>query len=76
MVAPPGSPAQNAASRWQDGVVAEMSEELRRKLDAVFGEALPAVTRDETGEDEPRSGSDPAGDEWLRANRPPHHDQD
>jgi hypothetical protein len=53
-----------------------MSEELRRKLDAVFGDVLPAVTRDETGEDEPRSGGDPAGDEWLRANRPPHHDQD
>ena len=53
-----------------------MSEELRRKLDEVFGDVLPTVTRDEVGDDEPRSAGDAAGDEWLRADRPPHHDQD
>lgn len=48
---------------------------MRRRLDEIFGDVLPTVTRDEV-DDDPHSGADPAGDEWLRANRPPHHDGD
>lgn len=59
-------------------VVTELPEHLRRRLDEIFGDVLPDRTRDETGEGEPPTASDqdPAGDEWLRANRPPHHDQE
>ena len=52
---------------------AELPEEVRRRLDAVFGDVLPEVTRDET----PDAADDRAAaadDEWLRVNRPPHHD--
>ena len=44
---------------------------VRRRLDEIFGNVLPDVTRDERPEaaDEPSA----SGDEWLRANRPPHH---
>ena len=43
----------------------------RRLLDEIFGDVLPDVTRDE----QPDAADEPsgAGDEWLRANRPPHH---
>jgi len=43
-------------------------ERVRRRLDEIFGDALPEVTRDE------RPDAPEPGDEWLRANRPPHHD--
>ncbi len=58
------------------GAMAEMSERVRRRLDDVFGDVLPDVTRDETGEPV-AEGSDeaPPDEEWLRANRPPHHDR-
>jgi hypothetical protein len=42
----------------------ELPEQLRRRLDEVFGEVLPSTTSDERGE------------ELLRAERPPHHDQE
>ena len=44
---------------------------MRHRLDEIFGDVLPEVTRDEQADaaDEPPA----AGDEWLRANRPPHH---
>jgi hypothetical protein len=47
-----------------------LADPVRRRLDEIFGEVLPEVTRDEKADaaDEPA-----AGDEWLRANRPPHH---
>jgi len=52
---------------------AEVPDRVRRRLDEVFGEVLPEVTRDETGDPaEERPAAQ--GDEWLRANRPPHHD--
>lgn len=69
-------------------------ERLRRRLDAVFGDVLPDVTRDEapepagpasreSGPAGSGSAAEPPGgagssrqDEWLRANRPPHHDRD
>jgi hypothetical protein len=47
---------------------------VRRRLDEVFGDVLPEVTRDET----PDTADDRAAagaDEWLRANRPPHHER-
>lgn len=55
--------------------MAELSEQMRRRIEEIFGDVLPATTSDERGDDDPRPG-DAAGDEWLRANRPPHHDQD
>jgi hypothetical protein len=51
---------------------AEIPEPVRRRLDEIFGDALPEVTRDERP-DTPGTG-EAASDEWLRANRPPHHD--
>jgi hypothetical protein len=56
-------------------VVAEQPEQIRRRLAEVFGDVLPAVTRDEL---EPREEHRPAdsSDEELLANRPPHHTRD
>jgi hypothetical protein len=54
------------------GPTGELPDRVRRRLDDVFGDVLPEVTRDEVGEapaDRPAST-----DAWLRANRPPHHD--
>jgi hypothetical protein len=52
-----------------------LPDRVRRRLDDVFGDVLPEVTRDEVAGDpeDPPAGRD---DEWLRANRPPHHDRD
>ena len=49
---------------------AALADPVRRRLDEIFGDVLPEVTRDEKADapDEPATG-----DEWLRANRPPHH---
>ena len=44
---------------------------LRRRLDEIFGDVLPDVTRDE--QRDAADESPVAGDDWLRANRPPHH---
>ena len=48
-----------------------LPDPVRRRLDEIFGDTLPEVTRDEHADaaDDPPAG----GDEWLRANRPPHH---
>jgi hypothetical protein len=58
--------------------VGELPERVRRRLDEVFGDVLPAVTRDELGGDEQAGAASGAGrgDEELLANRPPHHDRD
>jgi hypothetical protein len=56
----------------QDGGVDELPEQVRRRLDEVFGDVLPSTTSDER-DDRPDPG---AGDAELLANRPPHHDQD
>ncbi|MDT7581402.1 MAG: hypothetical protein QOK35_2666 [Pseudonocardiales bacterium] len=67
---------------------ADVPDRVRRRLDEVFGDVLPEVTRDETdnpaderpsGQELPAQGSgtpglETPGDAWLRANRPPHHD--
>ena len=39
-----------------------------KKLDAVFGDVLPSVTKDELDQE---SSND--GDRWYHENRPPHH---
>ncbi len=53
----------------------QQPERIRRRLAEVFGDVLPAVTRDELEPgDEPRRAE--ASDEELLANRPPHHDRD
>jgi hypothetical protein len=55
----------------------DVPERVRRRLDEVFGDVLPEVTRDEAGDaadERPAPGREEQGDEWLRANRPPHHD--
>jgi hypothetical protein len=53
----------------------QQPEGIRRRLAEVFGDVLPAVTRDE-----PESGEEhrpaEASDEELLVNRPPHHDRD
>jgi hypothetical protein len=51
---------------------ADPPDRVRRRLDDVFGDVLPDVTRDETTDPPDRPGE--PGDDWLRANRPPHHD--
>jgi len=52
----------------------EPTERERRRLAEVFGDTMPEVTRDEL--DEPGRPEGDRGEEWYRANRPPHHDQD
>lgn len=60
------------------GAGAQDDDRVRRRLDEVFGDVLPEITRDETGDpgdERPAAqGLEAQGDEWLRANRPPHHD--
>jgi hypothetical protein len=55
-------------------VVSDSSDQLRRKLDAIFGDVLPDTTRDERTpehpDDRPRDT-----DADLLADRPPHHDR-
>ncbi|MBW0092948.1 hypothetical protein I4I73_27520 [Pseudonocardia sp. KRD-184] len=61
------SPAEPPADAPQP--TPEMSEEQRRRLAAVFGDALPDTTGDER---------DPVPDDneaQLLADRPPHHDR-
>ena len=48
---------------------AESEWERKRRLAQVFGDVLPETTSDERD-----SGAEPsAGDDWLRAQVPPHH---
>jgi hypothetical protein len=49
-------------------------DRVRRQLDEVFGNALPDITRDEAADaaDDRRAARD---EEWLHANRPPHHER-
>ena len=46
-----------------------MPEDVRRRLDEVFGDVLPDVTRDERDEQRPFN------DDALLDDRPPHHDR-
>jgi hypothetical protein len=47
----------------------QVPEDLRRRLDEVFGDVLPDVTRDELDEHRP------SNDDALLDDRPPHHDR-
>lgn len=51
----------------------ELPEQVRRRLDEVFGDVLPSTTSDERDDRPDPAG---AGDAEFLANRPPHHDQD
>jgi hypothetical protein len=58
----------------QDGRVGQLPDQVRRRLDEVFGEVLPSTTSDDRDDDGPRSPA--GGDEQLLADRPPHHDRE
>jgi hypothetical protein len=55
--------------------MAELSEPLRRRLEEVFGDVLPATTGDER-DDRDGAGAEAVGEQELLAERPPHHDQE
>jgi hypothetical protein len=50
----------------------ETAAQRKARLDAIFGDSLPDTTSDER---DPGSGRDEQerGDDWLRAQVPPHH---
>ncbi len=50
---------------------ADVPDPMRHRLDEIFDDVLPEVTRDEQPDAADESAA--AGDEWLRATRPPHH---
>jgi hypothetical protein len=60
----------------QDGGVDELPDRVRRRLDEVFGDVLPATTSDERDDRDARGEVPADGDAELLANRPPHHDRD
>ena len=65
------APEDEHGSGPQDGPE-ESDWQRRRRLDAVFGDVLPATTQDER--DGGRAARAPdAGEDWLRAQVPPHH---
>ncbi|MGL4305963.1 MAG: hypothetical protein ACRCSF_07395 [Mycobacteriaceae bacterium] len=43
----------------------------KRRLNEVFGEVLPELTKDEVGDSDYLATS--SNDAWLRDNVPPHH---
>ncbi len=47
----------------------ETEVQRKRRLDAVFGDALPDTTTDERDEKDDARGSE----EWLKSQVPPHH---
>jgi hypothetical protein len=51
----------------------ETAAERRARLDRVFGDVLPETTSDERDPGVRRSDEPDPGDEWLRAQVPPHH---
>ncbi len=48
-----------------------LPDQVRRRLDEVFGDVLPATTSDER---EPGEAGE--NDDQLLADRPPHHDRE
>ncbi|SDX82187.1 hypothetical protein SAMN05421504_103980 [Amycolatopsis xylanica] len=46
-------------------------EDVKRRLDEVFGDVLPETTSDERDPRPPSTDSD----SWYLENRPPHHDR-
>lgn len=55
------------------GEKGETDWERRRRLAAVFGDALPDVTSDERDPAEDATDGEPASERWLRSQVPPHH---
>lgn len=56
----------------EDVIVSESAIDRKRRLHRVFGDVLPDSTSDDRadqGNEEPDER-----DQWLRDNRPPHHD--
>jgi len=51
----------------------ETAAERRSRLDRVFGDVLPETTRDERDPAVRRTDETDPGEEWLRAQVPPHH---
>lgn len=51
----------------------ETDWQRRRRLAAVFGDALPDLTADELDPAERPPEGDSAGDRWLKSQVPPHH---
>jgi hypothetical protein len=51
----------------------ETDWERRKRLAAVFGDALPDVTSDEKDPAEHADDGDSASDRWLKSQVPPHH---
>jgi hypothetical protein len=56
--------------------MAELPDGVRRRLAEIFGDTMPDVTRDELDDLRPADRQRERDEEWYRANRPPHHDQD
>ena len=57
------------------GPMGELPEPVRRRLDEIFGDVLPAVTQDER-DDRDRSEAADADEQQLLADRPPQHDRE
>lgn len=78
-----GDPGEVADTTAGDAATGELAPaqavdaRTRRRLDAVFGDAIPAVTSDELGLDDPDRvrGTASEADARLLADRPPHHDR-
>lgn len=51
-----------------------MPDQVRRRLEEVFGDVLPSTTSDERDDDGSRTPE--SADEQLLADRPPHHDRE
>jgi hypothetical protein len=62
------------AAQVQDGGVEQTPDQVRRRIDEVFGDVLPSTTSDERDEGAERAPG--SSDDDLLANRPPHHDRD
>jgi hypothetical protein len=63
----------------RDDLDAQRRARRRRRLDEVFGEVVPDVTRDESSDDgaglRPRGPADPSDDrdDEIKRDVPPHH---
>lgn len=57
----------------EPGRQGKLSAAQRARLDAVFGEVLPAATSDERGLSPKGQQADETSEKWLRENKPPHH---
>jgi hypothetical protein len=70
----PDQPPAESAESPESPERPEPEWQRRRRLAAVFGDAMPDTTSDErapeTAED---ASAEDAGDRWLRSQVPPHH---